>query len=638
MADSLFNTVSLLLPLDGPAGGTTFRDFSANHHTVTAVGNAAAKAVGKYNGSSAYFDGTGDYLTAPDSATFDFDTSDFTIEFMVNFVAHTTVMTLVSNYLNGTTGWVVQYRGDTSVLRLGYGDTALIDAAWTPTDGVWYHVAVTRSGTSLKFFVDGVQVGTTATNSTNISGSTSVLNIGALNFGAIYQYFNGYMADLRITKGAARYTAAFTPAAGPLRHALDANVVLRLTGEDLFDFSQVGAAITAYGNAAPSATQFKYGTKSLAFDGTGDYLTMPSNTGLAFGTSDFTIEFWVYVTASTAVNFFDMRPSSTVNGIYPTLYFSAGAVYYFVNSVTVITGGAVSTGSWHHLALCRSGTATKMFLDGVQTGSTYTDANSYLTAGVSIGSSSNGLGGSLNGYIDDLTITRRAKYTATFTPPGSALPTETTVDEYASSVVLQLQMDGANASTTFTDSSPTPKTVTAVGNAQISTTQSRFGGSAMYLDGTGDYATVAADASLAMGTGDFTAEAWIYLTALPAECVLFGDILWTGGYQGGWCMAVTSTGILRITYNGTGSAWTNLDSAISLVTANAWHHVATVRQNGVQRIYLNGVQVGSVANTLDYTTGRTFRIGGKMVDGVVGVLMTGYIDDLRITKVVARYV
>jgi hypothetical protein len=82
-------------------------------------------------------------------------------------------------------------------------------------------------------------------------------------------------------------------------------------------------------------------------------------------------------------------------------------------------------------------------------------------------------------------------------------------DPYASNVSLHLKMDGANGSTTFTDSSPNALTVTAVGNAQISTTQSKYNGTSAYFDGTGDYLNLATSTAFGFGTGDYTAECWI---------------------------------------------------------------------------------------------------------------------------------
>lgn len=87
----------------------------------------------------------------------------------------------------------------------------------------------------------------------------------------------------------------------------------------------------------------------------------------------------------------------------------------------------MSATTWTHIALCRSGSSTRLFLDGVQTGSTYTDTNNYLGPANRpvIGASGLSLGGSaLNGYIDDLRITKFARYTANFTPPTAAFPTQ----------------------------------------------------------------------------------------------------------------------------------------------------------------------------------------------------------------------
>ena len=94
-------------------------------------------------------------------------------------------------------------------------------------------------------------------------------------------------------------------------------------------------------------------------------------------------------------------------------------------------------------------------------------------------------------------------------------------DPYFSNVSLLLHGDGTNGSTTIIDSSPLPKTVTAFGNAQISTAQSKFGGSSIAFDGTGDSLTIPAITF----AGDFTLEAWLYKTARSASgySVLFAQ-------------------------------------------------------------------------------------------------------------------
>lgn len=209
--DPYWANVVLLLHMDGTDASTTFTDHSSSAKTVTANGNAQIDtAQSKFGGASGLFDGTDDYLTVADSADWDFGTGDFTVEGWFRFSVHTSIMTLVGNYLNSTVGWSFQVRSDTNTIRLGNGDTALIDVSWTPNNGVWYHIAISRSGTSLRAFVDGTQVGSTATNSTNITGSTQSLSIGALFFVSYIQDYNGWMDDLRITKGVARYTSNFT--------------------------------------------------------------------------------------------------------------------------------------------------------------------------------------------------------------------------------------------------------------------------------------------------------------------------------------------------------------------------------------------------------------------------------------------
>ncbi len=212
--DPYWSSVVALLHFDGTDGSTTFTDETGK--VWTANGNAQIDtAQSKFGGSSGLFDGSGDYVTTPSSVDWDFGTGDFTIELFARFFAHTSVMTLVGNYENSTKGWSFQRRSDSNTFRFSHGDGALIGAPWTPTDGVWYHMAACRQGTNLRLFVDGTQIGTTVTNSTDISGSAEALVLGALRYSAPIQYFNGWLEEVRITKGIARYTANFTPPTTP---------------------------------------------------------------------------------------------------------------------------------------------------------------------------------------------------------------------------------------------------------------------------------------------------------------------------------------------------------------------------------------------------------------------------------------
>jgi hypothetical protein len=200
-------------------------------------------------------------------------------------------------------------------------------------------------------------------------------------------------------------------------------------------------------------------------------------------------------------------------------------------------------------------------------------------------------------------------------------------DPHWSNVSLLLHGDGANGSTTIIDSSPSPKTVTAVGDAQISTTQSKFGGASLLFDGAGDYLTVPNNSSYAFGTADFTVEAWVYFGNLQG----FHTVVSTRDQNNtstGWTVGVNSSEQLYFYTNSTNILGSALDQ-------NTWHHIVAARAGSNLQMFVNGMQVGSTfADTKNYTN-ETLVIGS--IVGGSGQWFNGYIDDLRITKGIARY-
>ena len=208
-----------------------------------------------------------------------------------------------------------------------------------------------------------------------------------------------------------------------------------------------GKIITANGDAKLSTAVKKFGTASLALDGTGDYVTVQSNTDFAYGTGDFTIELWVYRTVSNVTQvLIDQRTSSSTT--YAPLIFitSSNVLAYGEGTTQVITGATtVPLNAWSHVAVSRSGTDTKLFLNGAQQGSTYNDTRNYIQTPVTIGIRFDGSTLPFTGYIDDLRISKGVGlYTTTFTAPTTrALVTPETV--------LMARFDGDNNSTTFAD-------------------------------------------------------------------------------------------------------------------------------------------------------------------------------------------
>lgn len=210
IGDASFANVSLLLHMDGANNSTTFTDSSLNALTVTANGDAKiSTAQSKFGGASAYFDGTGDYLTLADSAGWDLP-GNFTIEAWVKASA-TGFGPILSTRDTGAAVNPVLYLWGTGVLAWYYNTAARITGTTNIVGGNFYHVAVCRSGNSTCLFVNGIQEGATYVNSdTYVADGIWIGSIPASS-----QHFNGYIDELRVTRGVARYTANFTPPTAP---------------------------------------------------------------------------------------------------------------------------------------------------------------------------------------------------------------------------------------------------------------------------------------------------------------------------------------------------------------------------------------------------------------------------------------
>jgi len=208
-----------------------------------------------------------------------------------------------------------------------------------------------------------------------------------------------------------------------------------------------GKTITANGDAQISTAQKKFGTGSMLLDGTGDYASLASANDFGMGTGDFSVNFWVRLDAigAGAQNLFDMRAGDAGDTAL-RVYTSSGNIYYDVGGTAQITGNsALSATTWHHIAIDRSGTDTKLWVDGTQVGSTYTDSNDYgnikpLIIGADYGGS-NGT----DGYIDDFRVVKGASiYQSTFTAPTSR-------HIVTAQTVLMARFNGTDGATSFTD-------------------------------------------------------------------------------------------------------------------------------------------------------------------------------------------
>ena len=211
---SCFDTDSvLMLHMDGSDASTTFTDSSASAHTMTANGNAQIdNDITKFS-QTGLFDGSGDYVSTPNSTDWDFGTGDFTIDFQYRTPAdpdtnNARVFLAVGDAIDASAGVLVRYTtgGGLSVYINGTQYTF----AWTPSGSTFYHVALTRSGSNLRAFIDGTQIGSTQSNSADIQVNQSLF-VGAQNDGGVASSFiNASLDELRVVKGTAVWTANFT--------------------------------------------------------------------------------------------------------------------------------------------------------------------------------------------------------------------------------------------------------------------------------------------------------------------------------------------------------------------------------------------------------------------------------------------
>jgi hypothetical protein len=233
-------------------------------------------------------------------------------------------------------------------------------------------------------------------------------------------------------------------------------------------------------------------------------------------------------------------------------------------------------------------------------------------------------------------------YTGNFTPPtgqlatsgsasAAAYPSTTNVNTSFASSACSLLLNFTNAGITDATAKNDLETV---GNAQISTSVSKFPGGSIAFDGTGDYLTAADNAAFDVGSGDWTIELWANFNSVSGEKGLVSHFT-AGTPNAGYTLRLSTSNSpsgLRLVCSGSSdvvlqAAWTPVVST--------WYHIAAVRNGGTLYIYVDGQQIGS--------TSIAITIGNPSALFAVGTAQTvassdfnGYIDDLRFTKF-ARY-
>jgi hypothetical protein len=623
--DPNFENVTLLLHGDGTNGGqnNTFVDGSTNNFTITRNGNTTQGTFSPYGDNwSNFFDGTDDYLSIADNANLRAGSGTFTIEAWIYRNATGAAHTIYAK--GGASTGIVFQVASTNVLRFTH-TTTNIDSTGTIGLATWTHVAVVREGTGTnetKLYINGTQDGT-GTVSTDFT-QTEEVRIGTDRSAAAD--FNGYISNLRFVKGTAVYTGAFTVPTSPLT-AISNTQLLTCKSNRFRDESANAFTVTRNNNASvqrfsPFSPTAAYASGTIGgsgyFDGTGDNLSISSATGLcdfAAGQA-FTFQVWLY-RLGTGSMLFIQGGSNTFQVFVGSS--TGGWGYGKAGVADVLTGaGAAPIGAWSHCAICRdTSNRSRIWVNGVSVASSTSDTYSYNTAATYIGSNSASSSSFVQGYLSDMRI---LKGQALYDPTSSAnidVPAAPLSAVTNTSFLLNFQ----NAAILDNAMMAVPETV---GNAQIDTTTKKFGTGSLEFDGTGDYLTIRSSDTLVMGTGDFTVEFWIYLVARTT----YGYVFASGpGTNDLFVSFDTNGNFLRLTNQATVFAVTG---TIALTT---WTHIAVVRSGSSSKIYVDGTGGTAVTCTTNFTA--TAPSVGASNTGTNP--MNGFIDDLRITKGVARY-
>ena len=423
-----------------------FRDKSTSAHTIT-TGNLprikpfspfapSASYSASSQGGSGFFDGTSDcWLTVADATDFDFSTGDYTIEAWFYPTVNGSAFTLPFAIEGGNNywGWTTYgsgYNGLTN--HVDTLDSNSGSDSENPDKFGWNHLVYQVTSGTNNWYKNGVQVysGTAATHA-NATGFRVGRSPSYNN-----HYYGGYISDVRIVKGSNVYSNAstLTVPTAPLTSVTNTKLLLNFTNAAAFD--QTGKTNSdTLGNAQTStAVTAAFGTASLYLDGTSDSLKLINVVPIR--TSPFTLEFFFRSGVTSLDTYYrrmyKMATVTSQNNAWCEIcinsssgsYGSGNNIFMYTPGNTIIGTATPFDGNWHHFALTRdSSNNLKMFVDGTQDGSTVTGFTNDLTQTEHlVGANDTSGNGDFSGYIDELRLTMKARYTSNFTAPTKAFP------------------------------------------------------------------------------------------------------------------------------------------------------------------------------------------------------------------------
>ena len=647
--DATFGYVPLLLNTGTTNGqqNNTFLDSSTNNFTITRNGTPTQGSITPYwpNGQwSNYFSVATNYINVAASASLASNTSSFTLEFWYNstatgngrpagsggsgFVTNTWICAS-----NNTAGKLEFFVFNYSAALPMFSSTSSTVAS----DGAWHHIVLVRSTNTWAMFIDGTRQGSSVTSSASFNGTSSGLYIGYSGLtGETANSFSGYISNFRFVNGSAQYDptqTTITVPTSPLTPVTN-TAILTCQSNRFLDTNTQVAAKTITVNGAPTVQAFQpfsptasyttalYGGSGY-FNGSTDYL---SGTITAINPSIAVLECWLYNLALDSTgqgNHYIQVDGSQTN--YLISNNSSGAARFLCrnDSGTTIFDMLSATGilkinQWQYVVGIRNATTASLYVDGVRvatsSASVSTSTGTTLYVGANVGS-----GRFFNGYMANARIIS-GSLPSGYDPTSTTIAVPTTPLTAVTNTRVLLNFSNAG----IYDAAVQNNAIT-VGDAQASTTiTAQWPPTSMKFDGTGDWLTAIDNPQLQLGTGDFTIEGWVYLSAIG---VVYG-VLSKGTATTGWSVNITVLNRLQFSYT-----TSNLTGTTTLATGT-WYYFAVVRSGsatGNLKLYLNGsIEATSGGAVTDNFNQTNILYVGASRTGTTP--LNGYLEDIRITK------
>ena len=656
------NYTVLLLKADSD-GTDNQVDASTSNRTITENGNITSTAFSPYHpaGYSTYFDGTSNsQILIQGESTLAVGTGDFSFScwyksdgaldgrVLASSIATTSTTQLYWNASvrsDGAVWFQTRSTANSGLQKWGKSATGLVTA------NTWHHITISRQSGWHYVAVDGVQDTSVYRDQASFNLTAQELAVGASNITGYQAYNKGYIRDLNFCVGGVEYdlsvgdgNVAYTVPDEPISAHANTKVLLA-NRPYIKDTSASPLTIDTIGSAVKTVRVGPYDYLSYSkadhggsvyFDGTDDNLSLASSADFNFGSSDWTIEAWLYQTARDGSNVCRWYMSGANGG--------GNAIHVSINTNGTLDcgraiGGGVITGTstavmplntWNHVVATKEGSNGYLYLNGKQV-STSGSATEQTSGDISLRigyDTVNTVNEQFTGYMSDLQVIKgRRKYKAAFTPP--TLPM--TADSDAVLFTCTNKNDIWDAAR--------GQLVVKTNQATASNTQRKFTtSSSMYFDGTTDHVHVDWDeTNNLVNTTPFTIEGWFYFNVVNTDQHFIQAYENGSGYDG-FALALganSNPGTTLCFWDG--AAWRTFKSDMAI---NTWYHIAVVNDataSNNTKIYVDGTQSGSAftvssqvsrSNTVPISVGCYYNSTQAM---------NGYAQDVRITKGLARY-